>query len=167
MKPAPMRNVVGLVMWLAITFVAAAVGSLASGGSGNFYGELVKPSWAPPSSVFGPVWTALYLLMGFAAWLVWRERHGRRGSPGLALGLYVVQLVLNALWTWLFFAWNRGAMSFVDICALWVLIVLVLTLFWRVRPIAGMLLVPYLLWVSYAAALNFSSWQLNPSILGN
>lgn len=154
-------------MWLAITFVAAAVGSLASGGSGNLYGELAKPSWAPPSWVFGPAWTALYVLMAVAAWLVWRERRGNHSRIRLALGVYLAQLVLNALWTWLFFAWNRGAMSFIDIAVLWVLIVVMILLFWRVRAVAGILLLPYLLWVSYAAALNLSTWRMNPGVLGS
>ena len=101
---------------------------------------------------------------GFASWLVWRTA-GFRGARG-ALTLYVAQLVPNALWSWLFFAWNLGAVAFADILLLWVLIVLTTIAFWRVRPAAGWLLIPYLLWVTFAAALNYTLWQLNPQILG-
>jgi tryptophan-rich sensory protein len=152
------------VGWLAITFVAAAIGAAASINAAAFYGELAQPSWAPPSSWFGPVWTVLYAAMGVAAWLVWR-RAGFREAPA-ALTLFLVQLGLNALWSWLFFGWHRGALAFADILLLWVLIVLTVISFWRVRPLAGALLVPYLLWVTFAAALNYSVWRLNPGSLG-
>ena len=102
--------------------------------------------------------------MGIAAWLVWRV--GAFPAARSALTLYLVQLALNALWTWLFFGWHRGALAFADIVLLWVLIVATLIAFWRIRPMAGTLLVPYLVWVSFAAALNFSVWQLNPQVLG-
>lgn len=156
----------GLVLWPGITFVAAAIGALASGNADSFYGELVQPEWAPPASLFGPVWSVLYLLMGIAAWLVWRERRFLQADVTLALGFFVAQLVLNSLWSWLFFAWHDGALAFADIGALWVLIVVTLVLFWRVRRLAGVLLLPYLIWVSFAAALNFSTWRMNPGLLG-
>jgi benzodiazapine receptor len=101
--------------------------------------------------------------MGVAAWLVW-SAHGWRGARG-ALWLYLAQLCLNALWTWLFFAWHRGAWAFGDIVTLWVLIVLTLTAFWRLRPFAGALLIPYLLWVSFASALAYAAWMRNPRLL--
>lgn len=154
----------GLAAWILVSFAAAAVGGAASAGSASFYAQVERPAWAPPSSVFGPVWTVLYLLQGVAAWLVWRER-GLRGARG-ALGLFVAQLAANALWTWLFFAWRRGALAFGEILLLWVLIVATIVAFWRVRALAGALLLPYLLWVSFAAALTLSVWQRNPAILG-
>jgi translocator protein len=83
-----------------------------------------------------------------------------------ALTLFLAQLVLNALWSWLFFGWNRGALAFADILLLWVLIIATLVAFWRIQVLAGWLLVPYLLWVSFASALNFAVWQLNPQSLG-
>jgi tryptophan-rich sensory protein len=113
--------------------------------------------------VFGPVWSALYLLMAVAAWLVWRE-HGRR-MRGVALALYVVQLVVNALWSWLFFAWHRGALAFVDVVVLLVLIAMTIAAFMRVRVIAGVLLVPYLAWVAFATALTWAVWRANPALL--
>lgn len=158
------KQIVGLAGWLMVCFISAAIGSAASVQAGSFYTELVRPGWAPPPSVFGPVWTVLYVLMGISAWLVWRDRGFRAAGP--ALTLFLAQLALNALWTWLFFAWQRGASAFIDILLLWVLIVATLITFWRISPVAGVLLVPYLLWVSFAAALNYSVWQLNPEILG-
>ena len=103
-------------------------------------------------------------MMAIAAWLVWRSG-GFRGHR-FALSIFLVQLVFNALWSWLFFAWRSGALAFADIILLWALIVATLLSFWRIRPLAGMLLGPYLLWVSFAAALNYALWQLNPQILG-
>lgn len=158
------QQVLGLVGWLLLSFVAAAIGSAASIRAGDFYAQLVRPEWAPPASVFGPVWTVLYALMGIAAWLVWRI-DGFRGAR-TALTLFLVQLAVNALWSWLFFAWHLGALSFVDIVLLWALIVATLIAFWRISPLASALLLPYLLWVSFASVLNFYMWQLNPQLLG-
>lgn len=150
--------------WLVVSFIAAAIGGAASIDAGPFYAQLVRPEWAPPSSIFGPVWTVLYALMGIAAWLVWRV--GGFRAARTALTLFLGQLAVNALWSWLFFAWHRGALAFADILCLWALIVATLIGFWRVRPLAGALLVPYLVWVSFASALNYFIWQLNPEILG-
>lgn len=154
----------GFVVWLVIVFVAAALGAAASVEAPSFYAQLVRPEWAPPARVFGPVWTVLYALMGIAAWLVWRVGGYRRAQ--VALNLFLVQLVLNTLWSWLFFGWQKGAVAFADIVVLWLLIVVTLVAFWRVKPLAGALLIPYLLWVSFAAVLNYSVWQLNPQLLG-
>jgi len=158
------KQILGIVGWLAVTFIAAAVGGVASINAGSFYMQLVRPEWAPPSSWFGPVWTVLYALMSAAAWLVWRA-HGFREARG-ALTLFLLQLAPNALWSWLFFGWHRGALAFADILLLWVLIIVTLIAFWRVRALAGALLIPYLLWVSFASALNYAVWQLNPQSLG-
>ena len=158
------RQIGGLFAWLAMVVVTAGIGSAASIQAGSFYAQLARPDWAPAPEVFGPVWSLLYALMGLAAWLVWRVDGWRRARVPLAL--FLVQLVLNALWSWLFFAWHLGAAAFVDITVLWVLVAATLVAFWRVRPLAGGLLVPYLLWVGFAAALNWSVWQLNPRWLG-
>jgi benzodiazapine receptor len=153
----------GLIGWLAVAFVAASVGAVASVHAADFYGQLTRPGWAPPAWLFGPAWSVLYLLMGIASWLVWRER-GFNGAR-LALALYMAQLAVNALWSWLFFAWRQGQWSCVEIIVLWILIVCTVRSFWRVRPIAGMLLLPYLAWVTFASALAFKTWQLNPQLL--
>lgn len=158
------QQILGLLGWLALSFVAAAVGSAATIRAGSFYVDLVRPEWAPPSSVFGPVWTTLYIMMAIAAWLVWRTG-GFRAAKG-ALILFVVQLAFNALWSWLFFAWQLGAAAFAEVLVLWLLIAATLLAFWRIRPLAGVLLIPYLAWVSFASALNYTLWQLNPQVLG-
>jgi benzodiazapine receptor len=159
------EQALGLAAWLLVVFVAAAAGAVASAQSQSFYGQLVRPDWAPPASVFGPVWTILYASMGIAAWLAWRER-GFGGARN-ALSLFLVQLVLNALWSWLFFAWRLGGWALADIIVLWLLIVATLVAFWRIRPLAGALLVPYLAWVSFATFLNHAVWRLNPALLGS
>lgn len=158
------NQIIGLVGWLVISFIAAGIGAAASVQASSFYAELVRPSWAPPSAVFGPVWTVLYALMGIAAWLVWRAKGFRAARASLVL--FLVQLAVNALWSWLFFGWHLGAPAFADILILWLLIVTTLALFWRVRLLAGVLLIPYLLWVSFASVLCYSVWQLNPQFLG-
>jgi len=160
----PLRQSLGLLSWLVVCFIAAAIGGAASINAGAFYTELVQPPWAPPGSWFGPVWSVLYLLMGISAWLVWRR--GGFAQQRVPLALFLVQLAFNALWTWLFFGWQQGALAFIEILLLWCLILATLIAFWRVRALAAVLLVPYLLWVSFAAALNYSIWQLNPQILG-
>ncbi len=158
------RDIGGLAGWLIVSFIAAAIGGAASIQAGEFYTELIRPNWAPPPSVFGPVWTVLYALMGIAAWLVWRVSGFR--AARFALTLFLVQLALNSLWSWLFFGWQRGGFAFADILVLWVLIVATVISFWRTMSLAGALLVPYLLWVTFAAGLNYAVWQLNPQILG-
>ena len=155
---------IGIIGWLAVSFAASAVGAVASIQAKSFYGQLVQPNWAPPPEAFGPVWTTLFALMGIAAWLVWRSGGFRQNR--FALILFLSQLSINALWSWLFFAWNKGALAFIDVLVLWMLILITLVCFWRVRPLAGMLLIPYLAWVSFATALNYSLWQLNPKLLG-
>jgi benzodiazapine receptor len=157
------RQILGLLGWLVLTFAAAAIGAIASANAGAFYEQLTRPEWAPPGWLFAPVWSALYLLMGISAWLVWRVR-GFRGA-GVALFLFVVQLAANALWTWLFFSWHLGALAFAEILLLWALILGTVVAFWRARPIAGALLLPYLAWVTFACALSFATWRLNPLLL--
>ena len=157
-----------LAGWVALAASAGAVGSIASLDAALFYGTLDKPSWAPPGWVFGPVWSALYLLMGIAAWLVWRARPETQAdltTRRRALTLFVAQLALNALWTWLFFAWRQGALAFGEIVLLWLAVAFTARQCGRVRPLAGWCLVPYLGWVSFAAALTWAVWQGNPGQL--
>ncbi len=147
----------GLVAWLLLPLAAGALGSQFMPGA--WYASLAKPSWNPPSFVFAPVWTTLYILMGVAAWLVWR-RAGFRGAR-LPLVLFIVQLGLNALWTFLFFGRFRPDLAFLDIVALWLMILVVTVLFWRHDRRAGALLLPYIAWVGFAAVLNFTLWRMN------
>ena len=158
------RQILGLIGWLVVSFAASAVGAVASIQAQPFYSQLTQPLWAPPPWLFGPVWTVLYALMAMAAWLVWKS--GGFHTHRIALSFFLVQLAPNALWSWLFFAWHLGALACVDVVFLWLLIGATLVLFWRVRPLAGALLIPYLLWVSFASVLNYALWQLNPQILG-
>ena len=147
--------------WLLAAFVTAAVGAVASLDAASFYAQLSKPSWAPPAWVFGPVWTVLYGLMGIAAWLVWRSP----GQKRAALTLFGAQLVANALWSWLFFAWHRGALAAVEILVLLALIVAMIVAFWRVSRVAALLMVPYLLWVGFSSLLTWAVWRSNPTLL--
>lgn len=158
------RQALGLFAWLLVVFAAAAAGGFASASAPEFYLEIVRPSWAPPGWLFGPVWSVLYVMMGVAAWLVWRRR-GFAGAAG-ALVLFVMQLVFNGLWTWLFFVWRQGGLAFVEILLLWLLIAVCMRLFWRISAVAGAMLVPYLAWVTFASALTFATWRLNPVLLG-
>jgi translocator protein len=159
---SPLRlGALGLL--LGATFIAAAAGGLAAVSAPEFYQALIQPRWAPPSRVFGPVWTLLYILMAVAAWLVVRAVGPDAARP--ALLLFVVQLVANALWTWLFFRWRLGAAAFVEIVVLWLLIAATIWEFWRATPVAGLLLLPYLAWVSFATALTWAIWRRNPGVL--
>ncbi|WP_100516860.1 TspO/MBR family protein [Mycobacteroides abscessus] len=143
---------------LAAAAVAAGVGGLASANAAAQYGVLAQPSWAPPAWVFGPVWTVLYVLMGVAAWLVWRTRPP---VPASALTAYGIQLVLNALWTPLFFGLGWPGAALAEIVVLWIALVVTIALFWVRSRVAAVLLLPYLVWTTFAACLNFAVWQLN------
>lgn len=157
------KDILGLIGWLVVCFAASAAGAVASINAQSFYGQLAQPAWAPPAWLFGPVWTVLYAMMAIAAWMIWRS--GGFATHRIALSLFVVQLALNALWTWIFFNWQQGALAFAEILLLWVLILVTLLSFWRIQPLAGALLIPYLAWVGFASVLNFTLWQLNPAIL--
>lgn len=149
--------VVGLIFWIVVSMAAGWVGSRFM--PGEWYASLAKPSWNPPSWVFGPVWSTLYILMGVSAWLVWRKAGFAEAS--VVLGLFVFQLLLNALWSYLFFGAHRPDLAFVDIIALWLVILVTTIGFWRVTVPAGVLLLPYLCWVGFASALNLQLWRLN------
>jgi benzodiazapine receptor len=152
-----MKSALALFAWLAVSFSASLVGSRFM--PGEWYAALAKPSWTPPNWIFAPVWTLLYGLMGVSAYLVWRRAGFGRARP--ALGLFLVQLALNALWSYLFFGLHRPGLAFVEVVILWGAILATLILFRRVAVIASLLLLPYLLWVGFAACLNFALWRLN------
>jgi tryptophan-rich sensory protein len=153
-----------LALPVIATLAAAITGGVGSVRSSELYAQLDKPAWAPPASVFGPMWTVLYVLMAVAAVLVVR----RAGWPGAkpAMVLFGIQLALNALWPWLFFASRQGAVSAVEIAGLLVVLVLTALAFARVHRVAAALLLPYLAWVGYATALTWSVWRRNPGLLG-
>lgn len=154
-----MKNTLGLVGWLAASFAAGWIGS--RWVPGEWYAALAKPAWNPPNWIFGLVWTVLYVLMAVSAWLVWRP--AGFGGAGAALGLFIVQLALNGLWSYLFFGMHRMDLALVEVVVLWGAILAVTILFWNVNRLAGALLVPYLAWVAFASFLNFTLWSLNRS----
>lgn len=130
-------------------------------GPGSWYSLLVKPAFSPPNWVFAPVWTMLFILMGIALWLVWNEG-AMSPVARRALGLFGAQFICNVLWSFLFFGLRSPLLGLADILVLWVLIIATIALFYRVKKTAAYLLVPYLLWVSFASFLNYSIWILNP-----
>jgi benzodiazapine receptor len=159
-RPAILTQAVALIAAITICFSAAAVGGLAtSSGLASWYQGLERPSWNPPNWIFGPVWTILYLMMASAAWLVWRE--SRQQKTGAALTIFMAQLVLNVLWSVIFFGLQQPGLAFVEIIVLWVSIAATLFCFAPISRLAAGLMVPYLLWVAFAAVLNFKIWSLN------
>ncbi len=157
------RSFAAVALVVLATVAAAAAGALASGSAPDFYAALAKPMWAPPAAAFGPVWSILYVLMAVAAWLVIRAVGWAEARPAIAL--YGAQLVCNGLWTWLFFRWRQGGAALADILLLIALLLLTVRSFWRRRPLAAALLLPYLAWVSFAAALTYAVWRRNPGLL--
>ncbi|HRW11314.1 MAG TPA: tryptophan-rich sensory protein [Caldilineaceae bacterium] len=162
-----------LAIALATPFVAAAVGGVAtSSSSATWYRRLRKPDWNPPGWIFGPVWNTLYLMMGFASWLVWRRRDDKQGWFGIggksqrvevdgALRLYGIHLVFNALWSVIFFGLRRVDWALAELLVLWSLILTTLARFYEIDKRAGWLLVPYQLWATFATVLNFTIWRMN------
>jgi tryptophan-rich sensory protein len=148
------RSGLALVGFIVVTFCAPllSVGAM----PGAWYAALQKPSWNPPAWLFGPAWTLLYTLMAVAAWLVWK-----RVGFSRQMGLYFVQLALNAAWTPIFFGAHQLGWAVVEIALLWIAILVTLRSFRRVSAAAGWLFVPYLAWVSFAAVLNAALWRLN------
>ena len=155
-----MRSVAALVLFLVLCFGAGWVGSQFTMPSiPGWYAELNKPTWNPPNWVFAPVWNLLFLLMAISVWLVWRKADG--AALAWAMVFFIVQLALNVTWSALFFGLQNPAAAFVEILILWCAILATTITFWRVRPVAGWLMLPYLGWVGYASFLNFSIWRMN------
>jgi tryptophan-rich sensory protein len=156
----------GLIKLIASIIICQAAGFIGSlfttPAIPNWYAALEKPSFTPPGVVFGPVWTALYLMMGISLFLVWKSA-GNARRRRTALAVFVLQLILNTLWSILFFGLRSPLAGLLDIAALWVMILLTILLFWRISKTAAWLLVPYLLWVSFATLLNASILALNHS----
>ncbi|WP_395141564.1 TspO/MBR family protein [Armatimonas sp.] len=155
--PAP-HPALPLLGWLTLCFSASLGAVFVS--SDRWYAGLVKPSWNPPAWVFGPIWTLLYMLMAVSAWLIWHK--GGWKTQWRALSWFLVQLLLNAFWTPLFFGRHLLGLAFAEILVLWLALAVTLGLFWRIRKVAAVLLIPYLIWVSIAATLNLAIWRLNP-----
>jgi tryptophan-rich sensory protein len=150
-----------LVLMILLCFGVAGVGILATTtGEGSWYAGIAKPSWNPPGWIFGPVWSALYLAMAVAAWLVFRSA-GSLGKAAVPLRLFAGQLTLNGLWSWVFFGWELPGWAFAEILLLWAAILATMLAFFRVSKPAGWLMAPYLAWVGFAAVLNGTIWRMN------
>lgn len=146
---------------IVLCLAAGALGGIAASQAVNdWYPTLAKPDWTPPASLFAPVWTVLYLAMAVGAWLVWRK-DARFSSVRIALNLFFLQLILNAAWPFLFFGLRSPGLALLDISALLIVLALTVWAFYGHSRYAGLLMLPYLVWVAFAAALNFAIWRLN------
>jgi tryptophan-rich sensory protein len=152
-----LKSLGGLVVALAVVFAAASCGALFMPDA--WYAALTKPPLNPPNWIFGPVWTTLYVFMAISVWLIWRRRGEVR--IGIALTLFAIQLVLNSLWTPLFFGAHQPLAALLDLVLLWLVIVATIVRFWPISRVAALLLAPYLAWVSFAGYLNAGLWWLN------
>lgn len=154
-----MDAVISLSIFVLVCAAAALPGIVFR--PGGWYRDLAKPSWCPPDWLFGPVWAVLYLTVAVAGWLAYRQA-GFDGAA-VALSVYAVQLVLNGLWSVIFFGVRRPDLAFVEIVCLWASIIATIALFHPVKETAAYLLIPYAAWVTFAVFLNFSIWRLNPA----
>ncbi len=154
-----LRQIAGLVVSLLIVFGIATLGGFLTNLSvGSWYPSLDKPSWTPSGATIGSVWTILYSFMGIAAWIVWRSGSGGRQR---SLAIYALQLLLNAGWSALFFGLRSPGLALLEIGILWLAILATSVTFWKVSKLAGVLMVPYLIWVGFAGVLNALIWKMN------
>jgi len=159
MKP---KQYLLLPIFLLASFGAAAIGGLATSGSVNtWYQEIARPTWTPPDFLFGPVWTVLYILIGIAGWLAFSRGAARPRLRAWAMTAFAAQLLANALWSIFFFGLQSPFLALLDIALLWVLIGATLLLFRPLSPASALLLLPYWLWVGFAAVLNAAIWAMN------
>jgi tryptophan-rich sensory protein len=154
-------NIIAIIIWVAISFLPGVLGQLATGPAvPAWYATLTRPPIAPPNWIFGPVWTLLYISMGIAAGLIWNQGI-KDNRVKFAITIFVIQLILNGLWSFIFFGWHSLHVAFIEIVILWCLILFMTIKFYALSKPAGFLLIPYLLWVGFASILNFSFWWLN------
>jgi len=151
------KDLLGLAFWVVLTFSVAALASQFE--PGEWYTNIAKPTWTPPGWLFGPVWGILYFSMSVSAWLVWRRRH--KTAVSRPLTFYFAQLATNGMWSWLFFGRQWTGLALIDLFALVILVAITVVTFLRVSKTAGLMLLPYLLWITFAAALNFQIWRMN------
>ena len=155
-----MRSALVFMAFLVAVLATASIGAFFTGpGVRDWYPLLTKPSWTPPAWVFGPVWATLYLSIAVAGFLAWRQSGSADGR--WAMAWFALQLALNAGWSWVFFGLREPGWAFLEIVILWGSILASTISLFRVSPAAGWLFIPYLLWVTFAAALNFAIWRLN------
>jgi translocator protein len=151
-----MKKIFKLLISLFIPFLASLMGSLFTGSVSSWYVTLIKPSFNPPSWLFGPVWTLLYLLMGISLYLIWIDKYRKT-----AFIMYGFQLFLNILWSVLFFGLHQPGLAFIEIIILWIAVLITIIHFYKINKVAAYLLIPYILWVSFAVVLNFAIYMLN------
>jgi len=149
-----------IVICIAIPMIIGSLSGLATTGAiDSWYAQLNKPSFNPPNYLFGPVWTFLYVLMGISLFLIWKSPQGNERN--MALAIFVIQMVLNFTWTFLFFYFHRPGIALIEIGILWISIMLMILSFYRIDKTASLLQIPYILWVSFASVLNGAIWWLN------
>ena len=155
-----MKSLIVLVLFLAMCYGAAYLGAFLTNPSvDDWYPSLVKPDWTPSGSLIGAVWTVLYTMMAVAGWLAWLKSDQK--FPHHILTAFLLQLVLNVAWTGLFFGMRSPGLASLEIVALWIAILVTTWIFWKVNRLAGILMIPYLAWVGFAAVLNWTIWYLN------
>jgi tryptophan-rich sensory protein len=155
------KEIISLIVAIITCQAAGIVGSIFTASKiPTWYKGLIKPALNPPSWVFGPVWTTLYLLMGIALYIIWKKGLNTEGVK-FALTIFAVQLILNALWSIVFFNMENLGLALINIVLMWISILWTIVLFYRLSPTAGLLLIPYILWVSFASYLNYAIWTLN------
>lgn len=160
-RQSRLHSIAGLLFWLGLCYLIALIGAQVSPGIGpsEWYESIQKPGWNPPSWLFGPVWTSLYTMMGIAAWLVWKNNGWSGARP--ALVLFLIQLVLNGAWSWIFFGAQSPGWALIEILILLTVILFTTRLFFKYSRAAGWLMVPYILWVSFATVLTGAIWWMN------
>jgi translocator protein len=157
-----MNNIVKLIIAIVIPLAVGGLsGFLTTSEIPGWYQTIIKPSWNPPSWIFAPVWTTLYILMGIALYLVWKNENVDSRIKRAAIILFAVQLILNFFWSLIFFKQHQIGWAFAEIMTMWIFIVLTIFAFAKVNNIAAWLLVPYISWVSFASILNYTIWKLN------
>ena len=162
MESSKKDDIVKLVISILIPLIAGFIGSFATvDGITNFFNVLIKPAWTPPAWAFAPIWTTLFILMGIALFLVWRKGFERRDVK-IAMGIFGVQLILNILWSVIFFGLRSITGGLIEIIFLWIAILINIILFYRISKAAGILLIPYIVWVTIASYLNYTIYLLNP-----
>ena len=156
----PWKRWLGLVLFVCISLGAGGLGAIATTPEiDGWYRTINKPSWNPPDWIFGPVWTTLFVMMGIAAWLVWKPSGFKQAVTPLTL--FAGQLILNVAWSWIFFGMHQVGWAAVEIVVLWFAILATAATFFRHSKPAGWLMIPYFGWVTFASVLNFAIWRLN------
>lgn len=155
-------NIIKLLICIAICLFVGGLGGFATSGEvTTWYLTIQKPTWNPPSWVFGPVWTMLYVLMGVALYWVWQAENVSKQDKQNAITIFIIQLIFNCLWSFIFFKWHAIGWALVEIILLWSAIIATIFFFHKVKKLAAWILLPYLAWVSFATFLNFTIWSLN------